>query len=168
MLQKLPFLITIFGIIMGVFIAILFGVNEEMFKEKITDGLSRNVKIQQIVDVAEKEAKIKVEAEKNWRYYQRFHFHSTGIGAMALGLLLLLAFVSAPERLKTAINLAISVGGVLYPFVWLFAGLYGPEMGRDQAKEAFAFFGYMGGVFLLGSIGALVVTARYPLRFAKI
>lgn len=168
MLQKIPFLITIFGIILGVFIAILFGVNEDMFKEKIKDGLSRNVKIQQIEDAAEKDAKIKSESEKNWRYYQRFHFHSTGIGAMALGLLLLLAFVGAPGNLKNIVNLAISVGGVLYPFVWLFAGLYGPEMGRDQAKEAFAFFGYMGGVFLLGSIGALVLTAKYPLKFAKI
>lgn len=51
----------------------------------------------------------------------------------------------------------MSIGGLLYPFVWLFAGIYGPEMGRTEAKEAFAIFGYMGGLFLVGAIFTLIL-----------
>jgi len=57
----------------------------------------------------------------------------------------------------------VAIGGTLYPFVWLFAGIYGPEMGRSEAKEAFAFFGYMGGVFLLGGIYTTILTIKYDL-----
>ena len=145
-MQKIPFLIAIFGIISGVFISILFGVNEDMFKDKINDGLTRNVKIQEMTDPVAKEGKLKAEAEKNWRYYQRFHFHSTGIGAMSLWPSAAARLYSCPPNVKGGRIVAIPlVGGFLYPFVWLFAGLYGPEMGRSEAKEAFAIFGYMGG-----------------------
>lgn len=161
MIRKIPYLLSILGIIGGVFIAILFGINEEIFKEKIVAGLEKNVKIQQIEDPTKKSEKIISETDKNWRYYQRFHFHANGIGAMMLALLLLLGRVRAPVRLKTLSAYAISVGGFLYPFVWLFAALYGPEMGRAEAKEAFAIFGYMGGLFLLGALATLVLTLRY-------
>jgi hypothetical protein len=61
----------------------------------------------------------------------------------------------------------ISVGGFLYPFIWLFAGIYGPEMGRNEAKEAFAIFGYMGGVCLLGMIMASYLAIAKELRFPQ-
>lgn len=165
MLKKLPFIVTIFGMSLGVFIAILFGINEEIFKGKIQVGLEKNIKIQSIEDVAKRETTLKTEASQNWRYYQRFHFHSTGIGAMAMGTLLLLAFVVAPASLVTLASYLTAIGGFLYPFVWLFAGLYGPEMGRTEAKEAFAVFGYMGGVFLIGLLLSIYLVARYPLTF---
>lgn len=157
-------MLAILGMVGGVFIAILFGVNEKAFEDKIHAGLLNNAKIQQIADPAEKEAKMSTEASKNWRYYQRFHFHATGIGAMMLGLLLFIGRLQAPAKLTTIASWLIAVGGFLYPFVWLFAGIYGPEMGRNEAKEAFAFFGYMGGLFLLGGILTLGLTARYPVK----
>ena len=61
----------------------------------------------------------------------------------------------------------LSLGGLLYPYVWLFAALWGPEIGRGPAKEKFAFFGYMGGVFLLGTVLTFVLTAVYPLQIRK-
>jgi len=160
-LKRFPFALTTLSIILGVFIAILFGVNEDLFKSRIKEGLSKNVKILSIEDTAKKEATINSEAEKNWRYYQRFHFHATGISAMTLGLLLMISFLNAPQKLKIAASLLTSVGGFLYPFVWLFAGIYGPEMGRSEAKEAFAIFGYMGGVFLLGTLLSFYMSLRY-------
>lgn len=161
---KIPFSLAILSIVGGVFISILFGVNEEMFITNIHRGLEKNVKIQQIEDPAVKAAKISSETDKNWRYFQRFHFHATGIGAMMLGLLLFLYQLSAPRKLVTGVAYLISIGGLLYPFVWLFAGIYGPEMGRAEAKEAFAIFGYMGGLFLVGALGALGLGIRYPMR----
>lgn len=164
MLNKIPFLLALAGMAGGVLIAIFFGLNEDLFKEKITAGLERNVQVQAIADPVEKSAKIDAETSKNWRYYLRFHFHATGIGAMMLGLLLLLGRVEAPFKLKTTAAYLTAIGGLLYPFVWLFAAIYGPEMGRTEAKEAFAIFGYAGGLFLLGILLTMGMVARYELR----
>jgi hypothetical protein len=163
MLTRLPFVLAILGMVGGVFIAILFGANEDLFHKRIESGLALNTKIQQIADPAEKAEKLKAEGEKNWRYYQRFHFHATGIGAMMMGLLLFLGRLAAPRRATLVASWLVAVGGFLYPFVWLFAGLYGPEMGRSEAKEAFAIFGYMGGLFLVGGVLTMVLAAKYPL-----
>jgi hypothetical protein len=157
-------MLAILGIVGGVFISILFGANEELFHKRIESGLALNPKIQQMADPSEKAAKLAAEADKNWRYYQRFHFHATGIGAMMMGLLLFLGRLNAPRRATLAASWLIAVGGFLYPFVWLFAAIYGPEMGRAEAKEAFAVFGYMGGLFLVGGVLTLILAAKYPIR----
>lgn len=146
----------------GVFIAIIFGANEAYFKNRINDGLAKNVKIQSIQIESQKQEKLKSEAEKNWRYYQRYHFHATGIASMSLVLLVVLGFIKTSKRNILLASYMISIGGFLYPFVWLFAAIYGPEIGRDQAKEAFAVFGYMGGIFLVGLIFTLYLTVTKP------
>jgi hypothetical protein len=165
MKQKFPFILTITSMILGVFIAILFGVNEQMFKGKIKQDLGNNQKIMSIVDEGKRAAKIKAESSKNWRYYQRFHFHSTGIASMTLGVLILLSFSVASGGLKLVAGYMVSIGGFLYPFIWLFAAMYGPIMGRTAAKESFAIFGYMGGVFLLGLLVSLFTLIKYPIKF---
>lgn len=171
MLNRLPFLLSILAFVGGTFIAILFGANESLFKDRISDGLTRNENIQKITDPVEKSAKIKSEHEKNWRYYQRYHFHSIAIGTVSLSLLLFLVFVDAPRKLVLISSYMISVGGFLYPFVWLFAGIFGPEQGREVAKENFAIFGYMGGVHFVGILLALFLAILYPwkgpLKFTK-
>lgn len=173
MAQKIPFFIALFGMLLGVFIAILFGANEDMFKSRISAGLERHPRVMELRGTKTPESDgalekfLAGEADKNWRYYQRFHFHSTGIGAMSLGILLLLSFVAAPRRLSMLASYMIAVGGFLYPFVWLFAGIYGPIMGRTAAKESFAIFGYMGGVFLVGLLLTIYLLMRYPYRPLK-
>ena len=167
MTTRIPYLIAILTLIGGVFISILFGYNEDYFQNNIKEGLKKNEKVNQIQDPVEKAAVLKAEAEKNWRYYQRFHFHSTGIGAMIMGVLLFVSFLSAPEKIKIITSYTVSIGGFLYPYVWLFAAIYGPEMGRNAAKEKFAIFGYMGGVFLIGLFMSLYMAWKYPLREIK-
>ncbi len=164
MKTKLPFIFAVLTMILGVSISILFGVNEDIFKGKIEEGLSQNQKIMSIVDVEKRQSVLDKEKSKNWRYYQRFHFHATGIGAMSLAALILFYFSSAPLGLRLVSSYMISVGGFLYPFVWLFAAIYGPIMGRHEAKEAFSVFGYMGGVFLLGLFILLFALIKYPLQ----
>lgn len=160
---KIPFSLAILSIIGGVSIAILFGINEELFKNRISEGLQKNIKIQQMEEPARTE-KLSSEEGKLWRYYQRFHFHATGIAAMMLGLLLFVSRLNAPRRSINVAAYLVSIGGFLYPFVWLFAAIYGPEMGRSEAKEAFAIFGYMGGLFLVGAIWTLVLGLCYDTR----
>ncbi|MBT4790413.1 MAG: hypothetical protein HON90_02485 [Halobacteriovoraceae bacterium] len=166
-IQKIPFILATLTMVGGIFIAILFGVNESYFKNKISQDLQKNQKISQMADDSLREKKLKAEASKNWRYYQRFHFHATAIGSMAMVILLLLQFVQAPLKLVTVTSFMISVGGFLYPFVWLFAAIYGPEMGRHEAKESFAFFAYGGGVFLIGLLLTTYQIIRYPLTIKK-
>lgn len=161
---KLPFILSILAMFGGVFIAIIFGANEAYFKNRINDGLAKNIKIQEMQVESLKSEKIKSEAEKNWRYYQRYHFHATGIASMSLVLLIVLGFIKASKTQLLVSSYMISLGGFLYPFVWLFAAIYGPEMGRDQAKEAFAIFGYMGGVFLVGILFTLYLTLTKPFK----
>lgn len=167
MTSRIPFVIAILTLICGVFISIIFGVNEGYFKDKIKEGLSKNEKINLIQDAAEKDAVLKSETDKNWRYYQRFHFHATGIGSIEMGVILFISFLSAPEKLKNITSYATAIGGFLYPFVWLFAAIYGPELGREVAKEKYAVFGYMGGVFLLGLFLSLFMALKYPLKTSK-
>ena len=166
--KKIPFVIAIAGMVGGIFIAILFGINEHIFKDKISRDLSQNVKIEAMLDPAKKDSKIAKEKSKLWRYYQRFHFHSTGIGSMSLALLIFLAFVQAPARLKLGASYMTAVGGFFYPFVWLFAGLFGGVMGRTEAKEAFAIFGYCGGLFLIGTLAIMYMALKYPLKFPSV
>lgn len=146
----------------GVFIAILFGANEDLFKKKIEAQLANNVTYSSIQDPAEQKKQMSAEADKNWRYYQRFHFHATGIGAMSLAALTFLAVLTSATMLRTIASWALAVGGFLYPFVWLFAAMWGPEIGRSAAKEKFAVFGYMGGIFLIGLVLALIQYFRSP------
>ncbi len=164
MTKKFPIILTIIAIIGGVFISIIFGANESFFQDRIKIGLEKNIKIQSIADENLKNVKMKSEQEKSWRYYQRYHFHANGIASMSLGLVILLAFIRAPKKHILIASYMISIGGFLYPFVWLFAALYGPEMGRDEAKEAFAIFGYMGGVYLLGVMYTLYLAVTKPWR----
>ncbi len=162
--MKAPFIISLLGMIGGVIISIVFGVNEGFFKDRIQAGLLKNEKIQSMPDETARADKMKVEAEKNWRYFQRYHFHATGVGSMTMVILIFLAFINAPKKQILTASYMIAIGGFLYPFVWLFAGIYGPEMGRDQAKEAFAIFGYMGGVCLMGMIFAAYLGIAKPFK----
>ena len=162
---KIPFFLSVLSIVGGVLIALGFGISEKSFKQRIEDGLSNNTQIQSIADPEIKQATLKKEKDKNWRYYQRYHFHANGNGALALALVIFLFSVSkAPEKLRLTSAYLISIGGFLYPFIWLFAALYGPEIGRHAAKEQFAIFGYMGTVFFVGVFLTMGMILFCPLK----
>lgn len=157
MLQtKIPIALAILTMISGVSIAVLFGANEELFKGTIERQLLANPKYSSIQDHVEQKKQMSAEQDKVWRYYQRFHFHATGIGAMSLAALTFLLLLTSASVLRTISAWMLAVGGFLYPYVWLFAAIWGPEIGRSAAKEKFAVLGYMGGVFLVGLVLAVV------------
>ena len=60
-MHKIPFVLAILSMLAGVFIAILFGINEDAFKDHIDAGLAQNSMIQQIANPAEKAAKLASE-----------------------------------------------------------------------------------------------------------
>ena len=164
MIKKIPYLLALLGILGGTFIAIMFGVNEKYFKNKIARDLRTSQVVTRNINPSQLDKFYDKEESKNWRYYQRFHFHSSAIAALSLGLLLLLGRIKAPVKLKLISSYMISAGGFLYPFVWLFAAIYGPVIGRGAAKEQFAVFGYMGGVFFMGVVFACFLLMKYSLK----
>ena len=166
-LHKGPLIIAVCGIFFGILIAVMFGANEDFFQDKIQNGLKLNSKIQQIENPDAKAAAIEKESSKNWRYYQRFHFHSSAIGSMSVALLLLLSFIQVPKKISKGLAWLMATSGCLYPFVWLFAAIYGPIIGRGVAKEKFAIFGYMGGVYLVCVLTMIYLLSRYSLGNSK-
>lgn len=115
----LVMLLLVFGIGLGV----AFGVNEDMFKTYVTEGVAAHP------EVHDDKSKDKI-----WRYAQRAHFHATGIAAFSIGLLLLVSASSLKESYKKYTAILIGLGG-FYPLSWFSMFLLAPSMGRDAAHS---------------------------------
>ena len=111
------------GLLFGIGLGVLFGVNEDAVKEYIAEGIA-----------AHPEVHDGKSQDKIWRYAQRAHFHATGIAAFSLGLVLLIThstLLPAYRRLT-----AVLVGlGSLYPLAWFSMFLLAPSIGRGPAHE---------------------------------
>ncbi|GJL66153.1 MAG: hypothetical protein NPIRA05_11240 [Nitrospirales bacterium] len=71
---KIGLALVLLGLLFGVGMGIVFGVNEDLFKDYIAQGITANPDVH--------DAK---SPDKIWRYAQRAHFHATGIAAFSLG-----------------------------------------------------------------------------------
>lgn len=152
---KIGLALVMVGLLFGVSMVIVFGVNEDLFKDYVSQGIAANPGVHDANS-----------PDKIWRYAQRAHFHSTGIAAFSLGLILL-AMVSTlkPAYKKMA---AIFLGlGSFYPLAWLSMFVLAPTIGRGAAHghlvtELFAFTG-VGGVLL----GTFILCANLFLGLFK-
>ena len=137
---KVGLVLVMVGLLFGVGMGVLFGVNEEIFKDFVAKGIAANPEVH--------DAK---SAEKIWRYAQRAHFHATGIAAFSLGLIILaiLSTLKPAYKKMSAIFLGL---GALYPLSWFSMFFLAPAIGRGAAHahmltEFFAFTG-VGGILL--------------------
>jgi|TARA_Y100000310_G_scaffold232707_1_gene235562 hypothetical protein len=133
--------LVLLGLAFGVVMGIWFGVNEDLFKNFIAQGIAANP------DVHDANSQDKI-----WRYAQRAHFHATGIAAFSIGLLLLVAVSSLNQMLKKVTATLMGLG-LLYPLAWLSMFFLAPSIGRDAAHshvitELFTFTGI--GCFIVG------------------
>ncbi len=115
--------LVIAGLLFGLFLGVSFGVNEDAYKQFVSEGITANPEVH--------DAKSK---DKIWRYAQRAHFHATGISACSLGLVILLALSNMRARLKSVSALLIGLGN-LYPLAWFSMYLLAPGIGREAAHE---------------------------------
>jgi len=139
---KIGLALVLVGLLFGVGMGIVFGVNEDAFQNYIAQGIAANPDVH--------DAK---SPDKIWRYAQRAHFHATGIAAFALGLVILVMFstLKAPFKKVSAILLGLSS---FYALSWYTMFLLAPSIGRGPAHAHFLteFFAYTGvGGLLLGS-----------------
>ena len=142
---KLGLALILLGLFFGVGMGIFFGVNEDVYKNYIAEGIAANPAVH--------DAK---SPDKIWRYAQRAHFHATGIAAFSLGLVILVMFSTLKTNYKKASAILLGLSS-FYPLSWLNMYLLAPSIGRGPAHahimtEIFAYTGVGGlllGVFFL-------------------
>ena len=91
--------IVLLGLFFSVALGISFGVNEDVYKNYVSDGIAAHPEVH--------DAKSK---DKIWRYAQRTHFHAGGISAFCLGLILLVMFSDMKPQLKRVSSVLIGLG----------------------------------------------------------
>jgi hypothetical protein len=120
---KVGLALVLFGLLFGVIMGMTFGINEDIFKNYITEGIAANPTVH--------DAK---SPDKIWRYAQRAHFHATGIAAFALGLVFLVMFSDLKPKMKTVSSFFLGLSS-FYSFAWLTMFVLAPSIGRGAAHS---------------------------------
>ncbi len=120
---KVGLAIVLIGLFLNIGLGISFGVNEDMYKDYVAQGVAAHPELHDATS-----------EEKIWRYAQRAHFHAGGIAAFCLGLIILLMYSNLTHRLQKISSILIGLGGV-YPLAWLSMFFLAPTIGRDPAHE---------------------------------
>jgi hypothetical protein len=139
---KIGLALVLIGLVFGVGMGIIFGVNEDVFQNYIAQGIAANPEVHDVKS-----------PDKIWRYAQRAHFHATGIAAFSLGLVILVMFSSLKTSYKKTSAILLGLSS-FYPLSWYAMFWLAPSIGRGPAHAHILteFFAYTGvGGFLLGS-----------------
>ena len=139
---KVGLAIVLVGLFFSIALGISFGVNEDVFKDYVAEGIAAHP------EVHDEDSKDKI-----WRYAQRAHFHAGGVSAFCLGLIILLMFSNLRPKLQSISSILIGLGS-FYPLAWLSMFFLAPSIGRDPAHEHILtqLLAYVGvGGILLGS-----------------
>lgn len=65
---------------------------------------------------------------------RRGHLHAMGLGLVTIAVSFILAFTSAPDRIKTIASILAGLGGIIYPFAWIVMGYKTPALGPEGAE----------------------------------
>lgn len=164
-------LLGLLAILYGWSLGAVFGVGEDGIREGfLADAeASRALYLEKAKGDGEAAgAAIKKMDETAWRYFLRAHLHAGGIGSIAIGGSLLLAFLSASTRLRSAASTLLGLGAVGYPVFWMLAGMRAPGLGSTAvAKEQLQWLAIpsagallVGGILTLGLLVAELFIAR--------
>ncbi|MBI5327244.1 MAG: hypothetical protein HZB80_02980 [Deltaproteobacteria bacterium] len=66
----------------------------------------------------------------------RGHLHAMGLGLVTIAISFILAFTSAPEKIKTVASFLTGLGGLIYPFAWIVMGYRTPNLGPAGAEAS--------------------------------
>lgn len=121
-----------------------------------------------VKETGQKEAKPHLEGghdspiiELSHRRLTRGHIHSMGLGTLTILLSLIIAFTSAPDKVKTTVSVLTGIGGIIYPFAWIVMGYRTPALGPDGADASVRFIAGPGiALVALGIFAAIVYLLR--------
>jgi hypothetical protein len=120
-------------LLFGFGLGIVFGLNEEMIKSRLSASA---VEVQATVYQGD-DAAMKAVLDKSWTYMQRAHLHAGALGTSAVVLTLLVVLLGSSPRVTRAVGLALGVGSLGYSVFWLWAGFRAPGLGgTGPAKES--------------------------------
>jgi len=122
--------IVILGLIFSVGMGISFGLNEDVFKDFVAEGVATHPQLHD-----------EKSTDKIWRYAQRAHFHAGGIAAFSLGLIILVMFSNLKTLYKRSSSILIGIGS-LYPLAWFSMFFLAPSIGRGPAHDHFITEGF--------------------------
>ncbi|MBI3399298.1 MAG: hypothetical protein HY026_08755 [Deltaproteobacteria bacterium] len=67
---------------------------------------------------------------------RRGHVHAMGLGLVTIAISIVLAFTTAPDRVKIIAPILTGLGGLIYPFAWIVMGYRTPLFGPDAAEAS--------------------------------
>ena len=144
-------LIGLIGIIFGIVWAFWLALGQEIIVNKLAASMTQ--------DVVQKEEVIKVSIKR----LGMGHSHSMGLGLLAIAVSFILAFTTAPNKLKAAGSLLSGLGGIVFPVAWIIMGCKTPALGIDGAHAAVTLVAGIGVILTLSvlfiAVGCLIKDA---------
>lgn len=67
---------------------------------------------------------------------RRGHIHEMGLGILTIAVSFVLAFLTAPDMVKTFASACIGLGSLVYPLAWIVMGYRTTAMGLDASAES--------------------------------
>lgn len=148
-------LLAILTILFGQGMGIVFGLNEDIIKSRLTaDAAAAQGTIYKGDEVA-----AKTIIDKSWNYMQRAHLHAGGMGTTAVALIIVLCLVGVPRVATILISMALGAGGLGYSVFWMWAGFRAPSLGSTgAAKESLKWLAMpTSGAFVVATVATLVL-----------
>lgn len=128
-------LLGVLTLLFGFFMGVVFGLNEEAIKGR----LSASATAVQSTVYKQDIAAAKPVLEKSWSYMQRAHLHAGALGAVTIGLSVVLVLLGTSPKVAGVVSGALGVGGLGYSVFWMWAGFRAPGLGSTGlAKESLA------------------------------
>lgn len=149
--------ISLLSILMGVYLGIHFGKDEDKIKEYLKEKAA-------VSSFYEGEAGLKKAVGDGWKYQKRSHEHFQGLGAISIGLMLLISVSWLKPTIKSILSLTTSIGAFTYPLFWYLVSFKTAEVGKHAAKESCALLAQFGaGLFALSFLAIFVTFVIYAI-----
>lgn len=153
-------LFAIAAVLFGFGMGIVFGLNEDVIKDKLAADAAAVTATAYSGDAAAAKAVV----DKSWTYMQRAHLHGGGIGTAALALIVVLLLLGTPALTTRVLSLALGVGSLGYSVFWLWAGFRAPGMGSTgAAKESLSWLAMPSSGMVVAGTAAVFLLICYQL-----
>jgi hypothetical protein len=145
----------ILTLLFGQGLGIVFGLNEDLIKDRLKAGALAV----RSTTYHDDDAAIRAVVDKSWTYMQRAHLHAGSLGTTALVLIILMSFLGGARRWTPSLGLALGGGGLGYSLFWMWAGFRAPGLGGTAAaKESLKWLAMpTSGAFVLATAAVLVL-----------
>lgn len=154
--------IAVFTVLLGFAMGGIFGLNEDIIKDRLAASASAVTATTYQGDAAAAEPVL----AKSWDYMQRAHLHGGAIGTAAIGLIVVMLLIGTSPRTILVLSLALGAGALGYSVFWMWAGFIAPGLGSTgAAKESLRWLAMpSSGAVMLATATVAVLCVRAAVR----